>query len=95
MKLKEIIYYYPSFEKGGVEKILLNLIKYSKNLKIRMTIITSKKIMKTDTNLSILIVKKKNHHGTGRPWSSMVFMVGFLLGQSSAVPDFAAKLFFH
>ena len=51
MKLKEIIYYYPSFEKGGVE-ILLNLIKYSKNLKIRITIITSK-IMKTDSNLSI------------------------------------------
>ena len=61
MKLKEIIYYYPSFEKGGVEKILLNLIKYSKNLKIRMTIITSKKIMKTDSNLSILIVKKKSN----------------------------------
>tara|TARA_B100000989_G_scaffold194242_1_gene146567 strand:+ start:2399 stop:3496 length:1098 start_codon:yes stop_codon:yes gene_type:complete len=61
MKLKEIIYYYPSFEKGGVEKILLNLIKYSKNLKIRMTIITSKKIMKTNSNLSILIVKKKSN----------------------------------
>ena len=61
MKLKEIIYYYPSFEKGGVEKILLNLIKYSKNLKIRVTIITSKKIMKADTNLSILIVKKKSN----------------------------------
>ena len=28
MKLKNLIIYYPSFEKGGVEKIIKNLILY-------------------------------------------------------------------
>jgi hypothetical protein len=36
MKLKKIIIFYPSFERGGVEIILLNFIKYllKKNIKI-------------------------------------------------------------
>ena len=27
-KLKKIIFFYPSFERGGVEIVLVNLIKY-------------------------------------------------------------------
>ena len=37
MKLKKIILFYPSFEKGGVENILVNFIKFllrNKNLKL-------------------------------------------------------------
>ncbi len=41
MKLKRIVIFYPSFEKGGVEKILINLIKYFINQRIFVSIIST------------------------------------------------------
>ena len=53
MKLNKIIIFYPSFEKGGVEKILVNLINFilTKNYEI---ILITKNFKKK------LIKKKKN-----------------------------------
>ena len=41
MKLKKIIIFYPSFERGGVEIILLNLIKFFLKKKIKITLISN------------------------------------------------------
>ena len=40
MKLKNLIIYYPSFEKGGVEKIIMNLISYFETRKINVYFIS-------------------------------------------------------
>ena len=40
MKLKNLIIYYPSFEKGGVEKIIMNLISYFETKKINVYLIS-------------------------------------------------------
>ena len=52
---KNLVIFYPSFEKGGVTKILENLIKYNDNINIH--IITSKKFLKkkisTFTNIRV------------------------------------------
>lgn len=40
MKLNKIIIFYPSFEKGGVENILINLINYFLSKKIMITLIS-------------------------------------------------------
>ena len=42
MKVKKLIIFYPSFERGGVEIILVNLIKYFLKKKIQIVLITSK-----------------------------------------------------
>ena len=42
MKIKNIIIYYPSFERGGVEKILVNLVDYFVKKKINVNLITIK-----------------------------------------------------
>ena len=42
MKLKNLIIYYPSFEKGGVEKIIKNLILYFETKKINVYLISEK-----------------------------------------------------
>ena len=41
---KNLVLFYPSFERGGVEKILENLIK--KNTKFKITLISSKRAKK-------------------------------------------------
>ena len=40
MKLKNLIIYYPSFEKGGVEKIIINLVSYFESEKINVYLIS-------------------------------------------------------
>ena len=55
MKLKTIIIYYPSFEKGGVENILINISKFFIKSKVNIILITSKKIIKNNNILSILL----------------------------------------
>lgn len=50
MNLKKIIFYHPSFEKGGVEKILINLIENS----IKQKIINSRK------NLNRLLILEQS-----------------------------------
>ena len=59
MKLKTIIIYYPSFEKGGVENILINISKFFIKSKINIILITSKKIIKNKKHIKYIIVKKK------------------------------------
>ena len=58
MKLKTIIIYYPSFEKGGVENILINISKFFIKSKINIILITSK-IIKNNKHVEYIIVKKK------------------------------------
>ena len=53
MKLKKIVIFYPSFERGGVERILINLINFFLKKKYLITLITSN----FDKNL---IIKSKN-----------------------------------
>lgn len=58
--MKNIVFFYPSFENGGASLILVNLIKsFSKNKKIFL--ITNKKIkeLKKVKNLKIMIFKEK------------------------------------
>jgi len=65
MKFKEIIFFYPSFEKGGVEKILIILIKYFLKKKIKITLISSKinkKINHKNFNHYILNKYKNRFH---------------------------------
>lgn len=52
MKLKRIIIFYPSFERGGVEIILLNLIKFFLKKKIKIILISNvpKKKLPKDNN---------------------------------------------
>jgi len=52
---KHIIFFYPSFEKGGVEKILITLIKFFLKKKFKLTLISSKINIKIDD-------KNFNHH---------------------------------
>ena len=61
MKLKTIIIYYPSFEKGGVENILINISKFFIKSKINIILITSKKIIKNNKHVEYIIVKKKKN----------------------------------
>jgi len=59
MKLKKIIIIYPSFERGGIENILVNLINYLVRKKILIEIITvsnklkNSKLLKTSKYLYI------------------------------------------
>ena len=65
MKLKKIIIIYPSFERGGIENILVNLINELTNKKILIEIITisdklkSSKLLKPSKYLYINSTKKK------------------------------------
>ena len=43
MKLNNVVIYYPSFESGGVERIIKNLIEYITSKKINVFLITSNK----------------------------------------------------
>ena len=54
MKLNNVVIYYPSFESGGVERIIKNLIEYITSKKINVFLITSNK-----KNIQILKKKKK------------------------------------
>ena len=62
MKIKNLVIYYPSFESGGVEKVIKNLIKYFISKSINIYLITSNKenlkIIKKKKNLKIIIIKK-------------------------------------
>lgn len=44
MKFQEIIFFYPSFEKGGVENIIKNLIEHCLKMKIRIHLVCSEPI---------------------------------------------------
>lgn len=52
MKLKKIIIFYPSFERGGVEIILLNLIRFFLKKKIKITLISNVPKKKLPQNIN-------------------------------------------
>ena len=52
MRIKNLIIYYPSFESGGVEKIIKNLIRFFISKGIKIFLITSNK-------QNLKIIKKK------------------------------------
>ena len=60
MKLKKIILYYPSFERGGVENILINISNFFLKKKVKLDIVTSQKIIKKNNNLKYYLIEKKN-----------------------------------
>ena len=47
MKLKKIIIFYPSFERGGVEIILMNLINHFLKKKVKIVLISNAPKKKT------------------------------------------------
>lgn len=57
MKFKKIIFFYPSFERGGVENIITNLIQQSLKLGINIHLISSERIF-YKKNLNFSKVKK-------------------------------------
>lgn len=60
-KFKKIILFYPSFERGGVEIVLVNLIKFFLKKKIKITIISSNFSKKNinNPNLTIKSIKQR------------------------------------
>ena len=54
MKLKKIIIFYPSFERGGVEIILLNLIRFFLKKKIKIVLISNAPKKKLPQNINFL-----------------------------------------
>ncbi|MDC0469136.1 glycosyltransferase [Candidatus Pelagibacter sp.] len=60
--LKKIIIFYPSFERGGVENILLNLIRYFLKKRVKIVLISSniKKNVFENKNLKLRIIKVRN-----------------------------------
>lgn len=64
MKIKNLVIYYPSFERGGVEKIIINLINFfSKNYNIKIFLIstlnTQLKQFKNIKNVKLIQAKNK------------------------------------
>ena len=58
MKLKKIIIFYPSFERGGVELILINLIKYFLKKKIKIALFSANSKETKIINNSLFELKK-------------------------------------
>lgn len=63
MNLKQIIIFYPSFERGGVEKTIFNLLNYFKDKNIKIKLISAKNtrinILKKINNCSLIHPKEK------------------------------------
>jgi glycosyltransferase involved in cell wall biosynthesis len=58
MKFQEIIFFYPSFEKGGVENIIKNLIQHSLKLKIKIHLVSTRTIVNKKKLSNFSKVKK-------------------------------------
>lgn len=77
MTFKNLIIFYPSFERGGVEEIIKNLIIFNKTKRKKIFLITNKstntKVLKNIKNLNILETNiKKNLFLPFRIWSSLI-----------------------
>ena len=61
MGMKNLVIFYPSFESGGVEKIIENLISYfsTKNINIFLVTIKNKKINKFNKIKNLKIISPK------------------------------------
>jgi len=58
MQLNKIIFYYPSYEKGGVENIIKNLLKYTIGSKIKFHLISSSSVIELKQLSNFSKVKK-------------------------------------
>ena len=58
--MKNIVIFYPSFERGGATRVLINLLKFFSKKKKKIYLITNKKdtSLKNIKNLKLLIIKK-------------------------------------
>ena len=58
--MKNIVIFYPSFERGGVARVLINLLKFFSKKKKYVYLITNKKdnSLKNIKNLKIFVAKK-------------------------------------
>ena len=82
MKIKNLIIFYPSFERGGVEQIIKNLVTFNKKRRVKIFLITNKnKNTNEIENINNLYISslpiKKNKFIPYRIWSSIncsVFM---------------------
>ena len=61
MGMKNLVIFYPSFESGGVEKIIENLISYfnNKNINIFLVTIKNKKLKKFNKIKNLKIISPK------------------------------------
>ena len=55
MRLKRIIIFYPSFERGGVETILLNLINFFLKKKIKIILISNAPKKKLNLIIKLIV----------------------------------------
>ena len=82
MKIRNLIIYYPSFESGGVEKIIKNLIEYFISKGIKIFLITSNKenlkIIKKNKNLKIIIIKNNSYTYLPTRLSSSINSIKYL-----------------
>lgn len=69
--MKNLVIYYPSYEKGGATKILINLIRYFLKKKIRIFLITNEFKLK-HKNLKIIKVSNKYKIFKSRLFSSLI-----------------------
>ncbi len=82
MRIKNLIIYYPSFESGGVEKIIKNLIKFFISKGIKIFLITSNKqnlkILKKNKNLKIILIKNNYYSYLPKRLSSSINSIKYL-----------------
>ena len=82
MRIKNLIIYYPSFESGGVERIIKNLIKFFISKGIKIFLITSNKqnlkIIKKNKNLKIITIKNNYHPYLPKRISSSINSIKYL-----------------
>ena len=82
MRIKNLIIYYPSFESGGVEKIIKNLIRFFILKGIKIFLITSNKqnlkIIKKNKNLKIILIKNNYYTYLPTRLSSSINSIKYL-----------------
>ena len=82
MKIKNIIIFYPSFEAGGVEKIIENLTFFFTKKGLKVYLISTKtknlKILKNIKNLNILTTKNEYLNILPNRISSSINCIGLL-----------------
>lgn len=82
MRIKNLIIYYPSFESGGVEKIIKNLIRFFISKGIKIFLITSNKqnlkIIKKNKNLKIILIKNNYYAYLPTRLSSSINSIKYL-----------------
>ena len=82
MKIKNIVIFYPSFEAGGVEKIIENLIIFFTRKGLKVYLISKKtknlNILKKIKNLNILTTKNQSLNVLPNRFSSSINCIGIL-----------------